>query len=95
MSDTKEKDFDSASVASVPKGGKVEFYDPSKESIWTRLGLTPESFKRAPGTTGYVASLNVPCALLTFLLVVRSLPVPPMSRISNVSSRIRPCSSRR
>jgi len=31
-----------------------EFYDPSKESIWTRLGLTAESFKRAPGTTGYV-----------------------------------------
>jgi len=30
----------------------VEFYDPSKESIWTRLGLTAESFKRAPGTTG-------------------------------------------
>ena len=31
-----------------------ELYDPSKESIWTRLGLTAESFKRAPGTTGYV-----------------------------------------
>lgn len=31
-----------------------EFYDPSKESIWTRLGLTAESFKRAPGTTGYI-----------------------------------------
>lgn len=27
-------------------------YDPSKESIWTRLGLSPESFKRAPGGTG-------------------------------------------
>ncbi|KAH8830166.1 APC amino acid permease [Flagelloscypha sp. PMI_526] len=27
------------------------FYDPSKESRWTRLGLTLESFKRAPGTT--------------------------------------------
>ena len=36
----------------------IEFYDPSKESIWTRLGLTVESFKRAPGTTGYVA----PCS---------------------------------
>ena len=32
----------------------IEFYDPSKESIATRLGLTVESFKRAPGTTGYV-----------------------------------------
>jgi amino acid transporter len=27
-------------------------YDPSKESVWTRLGVTFESFKRAPGTTG-------------------------------------------
>ncbi|GAA5975183.1 hypothetical protein JCM11641_004384 [Rhodosporidiobolus odoratus] len=26
-------------------------YDPSKESIWTRLGLSFESFKRAPGAT--------------------------------------------
>ncbi|KAG6827898.1 hypothetical protein H0H92_010033 [Tricholoma furcatifolium] len=33
----------------------VEFYDPSKESIWTRLGVTFESFKRAPGTTGGIA----------------------------------------
>lgn len=32
--------------------GKDAFYDPSKESRWTRLGLTGESFKRAPGTTG-------------------------------------------
>jgi amino acid transporter len=29
-----------------------EFYDPSKESIWTRLGVNFESFKPAPGTTG-------------------------------------------
>jgi len=28
------------------------FYDPSKESIWTRLGLSLESYKRAPGVTG-------------------------------------------
>lgn len=33
-------------------------YDPSKESVWTRLGLTLESFKRAPGTTGYVFDLT-------------------------------------
>ncbi|KAG6810314.1 hypothetical protein H0H92_012468 [Tricholoma furcatifolium] len=33
----------------------AEFYDPSKESVWTRLGLTFESFKRAPGTTGGLA----------------------------------------
>ncbi|KAH9476314.1 Amino-acid permease inda1 [Psilocybe cubensis] len=46
-----EKDVDSSSAASGP-GAKYEFYDPSKESIWTRLGVNLESFKRAPGTTG-------------------------------------------
>lgn len=29
-----------------------ELYDPSKETTWTRLGLSAESFRRAPGTTG-------------------------------------------
>lgn len=29
-----------------------EFYDPSKESRATRLGVNFESFKRAPGVTG-------------------------------------------
>lgn len=29
-----------------------QFYDPSKESFWTRAGLNFESYKRAPGTTG-------------------------------------------
>ncbi|KAF6760628.1 APC amino acid permease [Ephemerocybe angulata] len=49
----KEKATDSASDKSQTKAAKhVEFYDPSKESRWTRLGLTAESFKRAPGTTG-------------------------------------------
>lgn len=57
MSDTKvEKDYESTSISSAPNGGKVEFYDPSKESFWTRLGLSPESFKRAPGVTGCVES---------------------------------------
>ncbi|KAF8964469.1 APC amino acid permease [Flammula alnicola] len=46
-----EKDVDTASVCSAPVA-KYEFYDPSKESIWTRMGLTVESFKPAPGTTG-------------------------------------------
>ena len=50
--DTKqEKEVDTSSVSSAPVV-KYEFYDPSKESIWTRLGLSLESFKRAPGTTG-------------------------------------------
>ncbi|KAJ9113580.1 hypothetical protein QFC20_001932 [Naganishia adeliensis] len=31
---------------------QTEFYDPSKESIWTRAGLNFESYKRAPGVTG-------------------------------------------
>ncbi|KAJ2917582.1 hypothetical protein MD484_g2837, partial [Candolleomyces efflorescens] len=51
MDPAKEKEVDSASVTSQPRAG-IEFYDPSKESRWTRLGLTLESFKRAPGTTG-------------------------------------------
>ncbi|KAF8628294.1 hypothetical protein AX17_005997 [Amanita inopinata Kibby_2008] len=46
-----KKDTDVASASSDPHP-KVEFYDPSKESIWTRLGVNFESFKRAPGTTG-------------------------------------------
>ncbi|GEM08303.1 amino acid transmembrane transporter [Rhodotorula toruloides] len=33
-------------------GTTPEFYDPSKESLATRLGVNWESFKRAPGTTG-------------------------------------------
>ncbi|KAG6836723.1 hypothetical protein H0H93_004386 [Arthromyces matolae] len=46
-----DKEYDVASVQSesLPQ---VQFYDPSKESVWTRLGLNFESFKRAPGTTG-------------------------------------------
>jgi amino acid transporter len=56
MDSKHEKDVDSASVSSAPKT-RVEFYDPSKESVWTRVGLTFESFKRAPGTTGYVFQL--------------------------------------
>lgn len=28
-----------------------DYYDPSKESVWTRAGLNFESFKRAPGST--------------------------------------------
>lgn len=35
-----------------PEDPEVGFYDPSKESIWTRAGLNLESYKRAPGATG-------------------------------------------
>jgi len=48
------KELDSGSVASAGQR-RVELYDPSQESGWTRAGLTWESFKRAPGTTGGLA----------------------------------------
>ncbi|KAL0570909.1 Amino-acid permease inda1 [Marasmius crinis-equi] len=46
----KEKLDDSGSSSPT---GPAEFYDPTKESRWTRIGLSLESFKRAPGSTGY------------------------------------------
>ncbi|KAK7454000.1 Amino-acid permease inda1 [Stygiomarasmius scandens] len=39
-------------LASSTSADAPVFYDPSKESVWTRLGLSAESFKRAPGVTG-------------------------------------------
>ncbi|KAJ3782560.1 APC amino acid permease [Lentinula aff. detonsa] len=47
----KEKFTDSSS-AETGNNNNIQFYDPSKESIWTRLGVNFESFKRAPGVTG-------------------------------------------
>ncbi|KAG6836724.1 hypothetical protein H0H93_004387 [Arthromyces matolae] len=48
-----EKKDGTCDVASVGSDSpNVELYDPSKETFWTRLGLSFESFKRAPGTTG-------------------------------------------
>ncbi|GJN89609.1 hypothetical protein Rhopal_002596-T1 [Rhodotorula paludigena] len=38
--------------ASENRATVPEFYDPSKESVWTRMGVNLESFKRAPGATG-------------------------------------------
>ncbi|KAL0581271.1 Amino-acid permease inda1 [Marasmius crinis-equi] len=49
MGHSSEKLDDSVSFASQHH---VELYDPSKESVWTRVGLNFESFKRAPGPTG-------------------------------------------
>ncbi|TFK18849.1 amino-acid permease inda1 [Coprinopsis marcescibilis] len=53
MSDPKlsEKDVKDVDSSSASSGRRVEIYDPSKESKLTRIGLTLESFKRAPGTT--------------------------------------------
>ncbi|KAL0959014.1 hypothetical protein HGRIS_014326 [Hohenbuehelia grisea] len=48
----KNFDHDIASASSPSLGSHPQFYDPSKESVWTRIGVNLESFKRAPGTTG-------------------------------------------
>lgn len=59
------------------------FYDPSQESVWTRLGLSMESYKRAPGSTG---SVLVHCRLSrAFLRDIDSLFV---SRVPAVDRRL-------
>jgi len=53
-----KKDFDSKDNGSgvadvqVTTMKKPGFYDPMQETRMTRLGLSWESFKRAPGSTG-------------------------------------------
>lgn len=55
MSDDKEKVGHSDEVQpSYSVHAADDYYDPMQESTLTRLGLTKESFKRAPGTTRYV-----------------------------------------
>ncbi|GAA5846736.1 hypothetical protein JCM5353_006676 [Sporobolomyces roseus] len=52
-SDKNEDQYVTTTTAAAPHhDGQQEYYDPSKESIFTRLGVNFESFKRAPGTTG-------------------------------------------
>jgi amino acid transporter len=41
----------SANVDPETQAKVEQVYDPSQESIWTRLGLNFESYKRAPGST--------------------------------------------
>lgn len=57
MSSTDEKNDDKyqGETTTVTQGPNI--YDPSQESIWTRLGLSLESYKRAPGTTACVPLL--------------------------------------
>ncbi|GAA5975159.1 hypothetical protein JCM5350_000163 [Sporobolomyces pararoseus] len=43
-------------VTTTTADNHSDFYDPSKESIWTRLGVNFESFKPAPGTTGGIVN---------------------------------------
>lgn len=70
----KPKGFDSSSFYSlgstVNGGGSLGLYDPSRESKWTRLGLSLESFKRAPGSTGCVDQFDILLMqhVLTFFL---------------------------
>lgn len=45
-----DKDFNNYTTSTSAVGG--QFYDPSKEHWTTRAGLSLESYKRAPGTTG-------------------------------------------
>jgi len=54
MENFKEKTEGSVTSSPGSNVSPIEYYDPSKESVWTRLGLTFESFKRAPGIVGYV-----------------------------------------
>ncbi|KAF8647298.1 hypothetical protein AX16_006816 [Volvariella volvacea WC 439] len=51
MASQKEKAAEVSSVQSNSPA-KIEFYDPSKETFLTQIGLNLESFKRAPGVTG-------------------------------------------
>lgn len=52
-SDKAEKGSSSSDVEVHTSAAPVNvLYDPSKESVWTRVGLSWESYKRAPGTTG-------------------------------------------
>ncbi|EOR01732.1 hypothetical protein E3P89_03626 [Wallemia ichthyophaga] len=50
IDDKKETSFSTPDVSNAP-----ETYDPSQESIWTRLGLSFNSFRSAPATTARVA----------------------------------------
>ncbi|KAK7453997.1 Amino-acid permease inda1 [Stygiomarasmius scandens] len=52
MENFKEKTEGSVTSSPGSNVSPIEYYDPSKESVWTRLGLTFESFKRAPGIVG-------------------------------------------
>ena len=49
-----DKDFNTAYTTNTRAvdGRQTGLYDPSKEHWTTRAGLSLESYKRAPGTTG-------------------------------------------
>ncbi|KAG8936985.1 hypothetical protein FRC02_009122 [Tulasnella sp. 418] len=49
MLDEKSSVKEQSSSTQVQPVSDVVWYDPDKESIWTRIGISGESFKRAPG----------------------------------------------
>lgn len=84
--------------SSYAEDSEPKFYDPSKESIWTRLGVSLESFKRAPGTTGYASGLCMCKTNLTsdsLLDTVARQCMVTMWRISRKLWPMRLCCSRR
>lgn len=96
MASPKEKDFEVSSVNSNPPR-KTVFYDPSKETRLTRLGLNLESFKRAPGTTACVPyiSMDLRAFLILICIVAKLSLVGPMLKILNGLWPMRRCCSKR
>lgn len=43
------KESTTSITQSVHEVSDFVWYDPDKESLWTRIGINAESFKRAPG----------------------------------------------
>ena len=56
-----DKDVAPTYVNNNQHGEVEQLYDPSKESIWTRMGISFESYKRAPGATGSVLLARGAC----------------------------------
>ena len=94
MDSKQEKDVDTSSASSAP-AARYEFYDPSKESIWTRLGLSFESFKRAPGTTGWGIDTYTYKTFHLSISVVKSSLEETMSRTLSAFSPTLPCCNRK
>ena len=82
----KEKGHETSSIASGSQP-YAELYDPSKESVWTRVGVTWESFKRAPGTTGYglpMISLGTRFQFWGFFVIVSGQIVAGSNNVEDV-----------
>ena len=88
-------DKETKSFSSDPPHDHITWYDPSKESAWTRAGLTFESFKPASGPVRYVPVVRPMyiANIYASLGAVRLLLVPTMSmpRIWRSSRPRDPC----